>query len=118
MDVVGVLLESRTQLIANGASYEDPEKRRAIDELTILLRGAVDARGHVLVKLNVDAGNLSKVVDLLPAMKAPTVSELAESGFFAVETVVPKATINELIPKLKALGAEDIIEIPVTKIVP
>jgi ATP phosphoribosyltransferase len=118
MDVVDVLLESRTHLIANGASYEDPEKRRAIDELTILLRGAVDARGRVLVKLNVDAGNLSKVVDLLPAMKAPTVSELAESGFFAVETIVPKATINELIPKLKALGAEDIIEIPVTKIVP
>jgi ATP phosphoribosyltransferase len=118
MDVVDVLLESRTQLIANGASYEDPEKRQAIDELTILLRGAVDARGRVLVKLNVDAKNLSKVVELLPAMKAPTVSELAESGFFAVETIVPKATINELIPKLKALGAEDIVEIPVTKIVP
>ncbi len=118
MDIVDVLLESRTQLIANGTSYEDPEKRRAIDELTILLRGAVDARGRVLVKLNVDEESLSKVVQLLPAMKAPTVSELAESGFFAVETVVPKATINELIPKLKALGAEDIIEIPVTKIVP
>jgi ATP phosphoribosyltransferase len=118
MDVVDVLIESRTQLIANGTSYEDPEKRRAIDELTILLRGAVDARGHVLVKLNVDEENLNKVVELLPAMKAPTVSQLAESGFFAVETVVPKATINELIPKLKALGAEDIIEIPVTKIVP
>ncbi|MGH2694903.1 MAG: ATP phosphoribosyltransferase, partial [Actinomycetota bacterium] len=98
MDIVDVLLESRTQLIANGTSYEDPEKRRAIDELTILLRGAVDARGRVLVKLNVDEESLSKVVQLLPAMKAPTVSELAESGFFAVETVVPKATINELIP--------------------
>lgn len=118
MDVVDVLLESRTQLIANGASYEDREKRQAIDELTILLRGAVDARGRVLVKLNVDAKNLNKVVELLPAMKAPTVSELAESGFFAVETIVPKATINELIPKLKALGAADIVEISVTKIVP
>src|ERR687891_1952255 len=62
LDVVDVLLESRTQLIANGASYKDPEKRQAIDELTILLRGAFDARGRVLVKLNVDAKNLSKVV--------------------------------------------------------
>jgi ATP phosphoribosyltransferase len=118
MEIVDVLLESRTQLIANGASYKDPEKRRAIDQLTILLLGAVEARGKVLVKLNVESQNLSRVVDLLPAMRAPTVSELAESGYFAVETVVPKTAINELIPELKALGAEDIVEIPVTKIVP
>ena len=118
MAIVDVLLESRTQLIANGASYKDPEKRRAIDQLTILLLGAVEARGKVLVKLNVESQNLSRVVDLLPAMRAPTVSELAESGYFAVETVVPKTAINELIPELKALGAEDIVEIPVTKIVP
>ena len=70
------------------------------------------------MKLNVQEASLEEVVDLLPAMRAPTVSELAEKGFFAVETIVPKATINMLIPKLKALGAEDIVEIPVTKIVP
>jgi ATP phosphoribosyltransferase len=118
MEIVDVLMESRTQLIANPAAYGDAAKRRAIDELTILLRGAIDARGRVLVKLNVSRENLDAVVDALPAMRAPTVSELAESGFFAVETVVAKATINVLIPELKSLGAEDILELPITKIVP
>ena len=118
MEIVEVLLESRTQLIANNDSYADPAKRQAIDELTILLRGAVSARGRVLVKLNVDDAHLQEVIDLLPAMRAPTVSPLAQEGFNAVETIVPKAEINVLIPRLKALGAEDIIEIPVTKIVP
>jgi ATP phosphoribosyltransferase len=118
MDIVDVMMESRTQMIANPKSFEDVEKRRAIDELTILLRGAIDARGRVMVKLNVNENNLNQVVELLPAMRAPTVSQLAEAGYFAVETIVPKATINTLIPKLKALGAEDIVELPVTKIVP
>jgi ATP phosphoribosyltransferase len=118
MEIVHVLLESRTQLIANPAAYADPEKRRAIEDLTILLQGAVEARGKVLVKLNVAKENLSEVVALLPAMRAPTVSELAETGFFAVETIVAKNTINTLIPQLKSLGAEDILELPVTKIIP
>ncbi|MGH2729715.1 MAG: ATP phosphoribosyltransferase [Actinomycetota bacterium] len=118
MEIVDVLLESRTHLIANPNAYQDSEKKNAIDELVILLRGAVDARGRVLVKLNVQEGQLSAVVDLLPAMRAPTVSELAEKGYFAVETIVPKATINTLIPRLKAAGAEDIVELPITKIVP
>ena len=118
MEILDVLLESRTQLIAHPAAYEDPEKRRAIEELKILLQGAIEARGKVLVKLNVDKDHLDEVVELLPAMRAPTVSALAESGFFAVETIVAKAGINTLIPKLKALGAEDILEIPVTKIIP
>jgi ATP phosphoribosyltransferase len=118
MEIVDVLLESRTQLIANPAAYEDPAKRQAIEELKILLQGAIEARGKVLVKLNVDKGHLDAVVELLPAMRAPTVSALAETGFFAVETIVAKSTINTLIPKLKALGAEDILELPVTKIVP
>ena len=118
MEVIDVLLESRTQLIANPAAYEEPAKRKAIDELTILLRGAIDARGKVLVKLNVDAARLDDVVGALPAMRAPTVSQLSESGAYAVETIVPKSAINLLIPELKARGAEDIIEIPVTKIVP
>lgn len=118
MEILDVLMESRTQLIANPAAYEDPEKRAAIDELTILLKGAVDARGKVLVKLNVDEARLGPVVESLPAMRAPTVSSLSESGFYAVETIVAKSAINTLIPRLKALGAEDIIELPVTKIVP
>ena len=118
MEIVDVLMESRTQLIANAAAYEDPAKRKAIDELTILLKGAIDARGKVLVKLNVDAARLKDVVGALPAMRAPTVSQLSEAGFHAVETIVAKTAINTLIPQLKALGASDIIELPVTKIVP
>ena len=118
MEVVDVLLESRTQLIANKASYEDADKKIAIDELMILLYGAVDARGRVLVKLNVDEVNLKAIVELLPAMRAPTVSQLAETGFFAVETVVDKTEVNTLIPQLKALGASDIVELPISKIVP
>lgn len=118
MAIVDVILESRTQLIANPAAYDDPAKRKAIEELTILLRGAVDARGKVLVKLNVQAGQLDQVIDALPAMRSPTVSQLSESGFYAVETIVAKTAINTLIPQLKALGASDIIELSVTKIVP
>lgn len=118
MEIVDVLLESRTQLIANKTSLDDPAKRQAIDELMILLRGALDARGKVLVKLNVEEGNLQSVIDALPAMRAPTVSRLAETGFYAVETVVPKSQINVLIPQLKALGASDVVELPITKIVP
>jgi ATP phosphoribosyltransferase len=118
MEIVDVLLESRTQLIANKTAYDDPSKRRAIEEITILLKGAIDARGRVLVKLNVDAERLDAVVAMLPAMRAPTVSELAQPGFFAIETVVPKSAINTLIPGLKAAGAEDIVELPITKIVP
>lgn len=118
MEVIDVLMESHTHLIAHPAAWEDEARRKAINELTILLQGAVDARGKVLVKLNVGRDDLDRVVALLPAMRAPTVSELAVAGYFAVETVVPKSTINTLIPRLKALGAEDIVEIPVTKIVP
>jgi ATP phosphoribosyltransferase len=118
MQIVDVLMESRTHLIANPAAYEDPSKRTAIEELTILLRGAVDARGKVLVKLNVAADRLEQVIAELPAMRAPTVSQLSEAGFHAVETIVAKTEINVLIPKLKALGASDIVELPVTKIVP
>ena len=118
MRIVDVIMESRTQLIANKITYEDPAKRQAIDELTILLRGAISARGRVLVKLNVSKASLDAIIELLPAMRAPTVSQLAQTEFYAVETIVSKAEINLLIPQLKATGAEDIIEIPVSKIVP
>ena len=118
MVIVDTLLESRTHLIANQKSFEDGPKRAAIEELTILLRGTVDARGRVMVKLNVESQRLEEVLELLPAMRSPTVSHLADSGYFAVETVVPKNTINLLIPRLKALGAEDIVEMPIAKIVP
>ena len=118
MRIVDVIMESRTHLIANKKSYEDPDKRQAIDELTILLRGAIDARGRVLVKLNASTDDLGEILGLLPAMRAPTVSPLSQTEYVAVETIVAKNEINLLIPKLKAAGASDIVEMPISKIVP
>ena len=97
---------------------EDDAKRRAVEEIQLLLDGAVRARGRVLVKLNVPKELLEDVLEVLPSMKAPTVSELAGGEAYAVETVVPKTEINTLIPELKARGATDIIELPLSKIVP
>jgi ATP phosphoribosyltransferase len=116
--IVDTLMESWTVLIANRKTMEDDVKRQAVEELRILLDGAVRAQGRVLVKLNVSKDELSAVLKVLPSMKSPTISELAGGGFFAVETVVEKTKINTLIPELKAKGASDIIELPLSKIVP
>ncbi|MGH2758263.1 MAG: ATP phosphoribosyltransferase [Actinomycetota bacterium] len=116
--IVDVLMESWTVLVANRKTMEDETKRRAVEELHILLDGAIRARGRVLVKLNVAKSELESVLEIVPSMKAPTVSELAGGGAYAVEMVVSKAEINTLIPELKARGATDIIELPLSKIVP
>jgi len=118
MKIVETLIESHTVLIANRASHADPAKRQAMRDLETLLSGALAARGKVLVKLNVSEANLEKVLDILPAMKSPTVSRLSHEQDFAVETVVEKSRINTLIPELKERGATDIIELPISKIVP
>ena len=115
--IVDTLLVSRTELIANPEAAADPAKRRAMEHLRTLLLGALEARGKVLLKLNVPAERLDEVVSVLPAMKAPTVSELSGRGGFAVETVVEKRRVNVLIPALKDRGATDIIELPLSKIV-
>jgi ATP phosphoribosyltransferase len=115
--VIDVILVSYTELVANPESYADPEKRHAMEQVLTLLRGVLEARGKVLVKLNVAAEALDAVIDVLPAMKTPTVNELYGSAGYAVETVVPKNEINILIPALKDAGATDIIELPLSKIV-
>jgi ATP phosphoribosyltransferase len=115
--VVDTLLVSRTELIANPESAADEVKRHAMGQLLTLLQGTLEARGKVLLKLNVVRGDLAAVVDALPALKAPTVSELSGDGGYAVETVVPKSEVNVLIPALKDRGATDIIELPISKIV-
>ncbi len=118
LKVIGEVLPSYTALIANRAAHADPAKAHAMGQLRTLLQGVLEARGQVLVKLNVGGDDLGAVIDLLPSMKAPTVSELFGAGGYAVETVVPKAKINVLIPALKDHGASDIIELPIAKIVP
>ena len=117
LKVIETLLTSRTQLLANKASYADPAKRAALEDIALLLQGALLARGKVLLKLNVSQGQLDDVVAVLPAMASPTVMPLAHGDLRAVETVVPKVGINTLIPALKAAGARDILELPISKIV-
>ena len=116
--IIETVLISYTELIANPVSARDPERHKAMEDINTLLQGALKARGRVLVKLNVEASDLDRVIKLLPAMRSPTVSELFGGGSYAVETVVPKETINKLIPELKDAGATDIIELPISKIVP
>jgi ATP phosphoribosyltransferase len=117
LKIVETLLVSHTELIANPAAAKDPDKRHAMDQLFTLLLGSLEARGKVLVKLNVAAEQLPEVIDVLPSLRSPTVSELFGGGGFAVETVVPKSEINVLIPALKDRGATDIIELALSKIV-
>lgn len=115
--IIATLLTSYTELVANPVSYTDANKRHAMGQLHTLLQGSLEARGKVLVKLNVSEDDLGKVIEILPSMKSPTVSKLFGEGGFAVETVVAKATINTLIPALKDAGGSDIIELPLAKIV-
>jgi ATP phosphoribosyltransferase len=117
LKIVETLLVSHTELIANPEAAADPAKRHAMDQLLTLLQGALEARGKVLVKLNVAAEQLPGVIEVLPSLRSPTVSELFGGGGFAVETVVPKSEINVLIPALKDRGATDIIELALSKIV-
>jgi len=115
--ILETLLTSYTELITNAAAYADPDKRAAMEDIALLLQGVLRARGQVLLKLNVPAGKLAAVTEMLPAMSSPTITALAAGDMNAVETVVPKRGVNTLIPALKAVGAQDILEIPISKIV-
>lgn len=115
--ILHTLLTSYTELIANQDSYADPGKLAAMEDVALLLRGAIRARGNVLLKLNVAAAQLAAVAQMLPAMSSPTITSLARGDMNAVEAVVPKRGVNTLIPALRAAGARDILEIPISKIV-
>jgi ATP phosphoribosyltransferase len=117
LKIVETLLVSHTELIANPVAAADEQKRHAMEQLLTLLQGALEARDKVLVKLNVPTEQLPGVIEVLPSLRSPTVSELFGGGGFAVETVVPKSEINVLIPALKDRGATDIIELALSKIV-
>ena len=117
MKIIETLMTSEPDLVANRDAADDAAKRRAMNDVTTLLLGAIRAEGRVLIKMNVGESDLDAVVDAVPAMKSPTVSRLQEGGY-AVETVVDKDQVNRLIPLLKECGATDILEIPISKIVP
>jgi ATP phosphoribosyltransferase len=116
--IIDTILTSYTEVVANVDAHADPQKRHAMQQLMTLLTGTLDARGKVLVKMNVAAEQLDAVLALVPSLKAPTVNELAGDGGFAVETVVAKNQINTLIPALKDAGATGILEMPISKIIP
>ena len=114
--IIDTMLTSYTELVANRASWEDPAKRHAMEQILTLLTGTLEARGKVLLKLNVSESRMDAVLALLPAAKSPTVARLA-SGDLAIESVVPKSGINTLIPALIDAGASDLLEIPISKII-
>ena len=116
---VGVVSAHRTvrKMVDYAESAADPEKRRAMDQVMTLLNGVLDARGRVLLKLNVSEENRDRLLAVLPSMKSPTISLLANGGY-AVETVVEKRSINLIIPEIIDAGATDLLELPISKIVP
>jgi ATP phosphoribosyltransferase len=118
LKIIGQIMESYTVIIANKISWEDQQKRREIEEIRTLLFGVIEARHKVLLTMNVPTRAMERIVATLPAMKKPTVSRLHGIDYYSIQTVVPKSAVNQLIPKLKECGAEDILEIPITKIVP
>jgi ATP phosphoribosyltransferase len=115
--ILATLLTSYTELVANREAHENPGKRAAMEDIALLLRGAIRARGNVLLKLNVADDALPAVLDIMPSLSSPTVTALAGGRMHAVESVVAKRGINTLIPALKTAGARDILEIPISKIV-
>lgn len=116
--MIDTVLVSTTQLIANKKSYADPWKRKKIDNLALLLQGAILAQEKVGLKMNVSEKDLKKVLKILPAMKKPTISGLSEKGWYDVETVIDESVVRELIPELKKAGATGIIEYPLNKVIP
>ena len=117
LKVIDTILTSYTEVVANPIAYANPEKRKAMEQVMTLLNGVLDARGRVLLKLNVSEANKDAVLAKVPSMKSPTVSPLSDGGY-AVESVVEKRTINLVIPDLREAGATDLVEMPISKIVP
>jgi ATP phosphoribosyltransferase len=115
--VIDTVLESNTQLIANTAALDDPWKRTKIENLALLLRAAIEAQSRVGLMLNVRRTDLASVLTLLPALQRPTVAPLSDDAWVAVNTIIEERTVRELIPRLKAAGAEGLVEFPLNKIV-
>jgi len=115
--IVETVLESNTKLIANRAAWEDEWKRQKLETVNMLLKGAIEASGKVGLMLNVRREDLEKVLAVLPALKRPTISNLSEPDWVAVNTVIEEKTVREIIPRLKAANAQGIVEYPLNKIV-
>jgi len=115
--IVETLLESRTKLIANTASWQDPWKRQKLENLACLLQGAILAEEKVGLKMNVKKDDLSKVLAVLPALQSPTVSNMTDEEWVDVDTVIDERVVRDLIPELKRAGATGIVEYPLNKVI-
>ena len=115
--IIDTLLVSTPRLIANEDAWKDEWKRQKIETLALLLKGALDAEAKVGLKMNIEQKNLANLLQTLPALRNPTVSSLSSTGWVAVETIIDEHVVRELIPRLKAAGAEGIIEYPLNKVV-
>jgi len=115
--IIETVLESNTQLIANVDSWKDPEKRRKLEDMRMLLEGAINALGKVGLMLNVERKNLKAVLGVLPALKNPTISTLSDEDWLAVNTILDESTVRTILPRLKDAGAQGIVEYPLNKIV-
>jgi len=116
--IVDTLMESYPQFVSSKPAYRDEWKRRKMETLVLLLKGALEARDKVGLKMNVPATALEQVVACLPSERSPTISQLANASWVAVETVIAESVVREIIPRLKSLGAEGIVEYPLNKVVP
>jgi ATP phosphoribosyltransferase len=115
--IIDKILESTTRVITNKKSYSNKWKKRKIDNLVLLLKGALQAEEKVGLKMNIPANKLKKIISILPAMRTPTISNLTESGWCAIETIINESVVRDIIPKLKEAGAEGIIEYPLNKVI-
>lgn len=115
--IVDVILKSTTKLIVNEKSWQEEEKRFQVENLAILLKGALSAYEKVGLKMNVYKEDLNKVLEILPALKKPTISKLSEEDWFDVDTVLDEKVVREIIPQLKRAGAQGIIEYPLNKVI-
>jgi ATP phosphoribosyltransferase len=115
--IVAELMKTNTQLIANRNSYQDPWKKEKIEQISLLLQGALRAEGMVGLKLNVSANDLKSVIEILPSLTAPTIAHLFETEWFSVETIISEKVVRELIPRLQKRGAQGIIEYPLNKVI-
>ncbi|MDR3699114.1 MAG: ATP phosphoribosyltransferase [Candidatus Sulfopaludibacter sp.] len=117
LKIIDTVLESNTQLIANKDSWRDDLKRRKLEDIKMLLEGAINALGKVGLMLNVHRDNLPAVLAVLPALKRPTISNLSDEEWLAVNTILDESTVRNIIPRLKEAGGEGIVEYPLNKIV-
>ena len=115
--IVDTLLETNTKLIANRASWADPAKREKIETIALLLRGALEAESRSGLKLNAPKAALEAIIKAVPALRNPTISPLSNPDWVALETIIDESVVREILPQLKALGAEGIVEYPLNKVV-